>query len=70
MITLGLIPLPFGLLELLVSVIGLFAFDIGLSVCLAGFACWTLYFAALADERLSVWPFDRMESPAQPVLPG
>jgi hypothetical protein len=68
LVALGLIPLPFGLLGLLFSVVGLFVSDIGLSLRLAGIAFWTLYLAALAAERLRIWPFDRMESPAQPVL--
>jgi len=67
-IALGLIPLPFGLLGLLFSLVGLFVSDIGQSIRLAGIAFWTLYVAALAAERLRIWPFDGMESPAQPVL--
>lgn len=66
-VALGLIPLPLGLPVLLFSVVGLFASDIGLSLRLGGIAFWALYASALAAERLRVWPFDRVDSPAQPV---
>lgn len=58
LIALGLIPLPLGVLALMFSVLGLFVADVGLSFRLAGIAFWTLYPAALAAERLRIWPFD------------
>lgn len=64
-VAVGLIPLPFGLLLVLASVLGLFASGIGESVRLAGIAFWTLYVAALAAERLRIWPFRPDRSPTQ-----
>jgi hypothetical protein len=69
LIALGLIPLPFGVLALMFSVLGLFVSDVGLSVRLAGIAFWMLYAAALAAERLRIWPFDWVVR-ARPVLPA
>jgi hypothetical protein len=68
LIALGLIPLPLGVLALIFSVVGLFVSDVGLSVRLAGIAFWMLYPAALAAERLRIWPFDWVVR-ARPVLP-
>ena len=58
LIALGLIPLPFGVLALICSLVVFFVSDVGLSVRLAGIAFWMLYPAALAAERLRIWPFD------------
>ena len=60
LIGLGLIPLPFGVLFLLLSVASLFVSDLGLSVRAAGFAIWFLYTSALAAERLRIWPLNRL----------
>jgi hypothetical protein len=58
LVTLGLIGLPFGLLGLLFSVVSMFVSGDGQALGMAGMACWMLYLAALAAERLRVWPFE------------
>ncbi len=60
LVSLGLIPLPFGLLGLLLS-FGLLYSDVWHSVRVVGLAFWTLYLATLAAERLRVRPFDQID---------
>ena len=62
LIALWLLPLPVGVLLLLVSVVSLFVSDLGFSVRAAGSAFRFLYPSALAAERLRVWPFNRLGS--------
>ena len=59
-LTLGLLLIPFGVLSLVGSVFYLLAVDIWQAIRFVGLAFWFLYFAALATERLRVWPFDRI----------
>jgi hypothetical protein len=56
--SLGLIPLPLGLLGLLGIVLGIFI-DPWSALRSAGVAFWSLYIPLLAAERLRTWPFSQ-----------
>lgn len=54
---LGLVPLPFGCLAILFSILGAFGQEPSGAARLAGIAFWIFYLALLAAERLRLWPF-------------
>lgn len=60
-VTLSLVSVPFGLLVVLFSLVGLLVSDFASSQRLAAIGFWALWLAALVSERLRLWPFHRID---------
>jgi hypothetical protein len=66
LLELCLVPAPFALMGILLSVVGAFVSGMGVAFQLAGISVWALYISLLAAERLRVWPLGTI----QPVHPS
>ena len=64
-ISLGLLPLPLGILFLLFGFLGLL-FEHSLFGQALGFAFWMLFIPTLSAERLRLWPFNSLQ--ASPLI--
>jgi hypothetical protein len=57
----GLFALPFGIVALLLGIVGLLTIDASTTLRLVGLGWWMTFVGALSAERLSVWPFDERQ---------